>query len=232
MAVSIFASQDIAIFHFWGQDLLSQDLLNVQLYQYQSGLTPNPSGISVIDGAAAGFTQWSGFWGPFQCSEFRWKKATCQRIKSVSGILPNKWKAVLWDQWTVFGDVPGSTGGEMLPAFAAYSVQKVSSSPGRGRQGHVRISGVSEGASDDGILTSINLAALNLSLAAPGALNISVGAPTFTDMFLPVTLNGKLINTAPGHAPVFYANTVDGFICHPLVGSQITRKAGRRRSHH
>lgn len=229
MALPTIANNDVLILKYTGQDVQVIDMLNVQLYQYSDGLTPVPGGLNVRDVATAAFAFWGNFWKPFQTSEFSWFSCSCLQLQTVTPIAPNRWKGHLRSQWTVNGSIPGTAAGPTLPSYNAYSIQKLSSAPGRGRQGHIRISGIPTANVNDNQIFSIPLAAINLALAAPSPLTVTLSVG-FSDIIFPITLNGKLINTTPGNPPAFYADTIDGLVCHLNIGSQISRKLARHRS--
>lgn len=229
MSVSVIATGDTVICKLLGADNLVKDMLNVQLYQYQAGLTPEPGGTDVMQWAPKVLAFWSALWGPFQSNQFLWNQCTVQRVKQFVGVAPDRWKATLWDQWTVFATTSGAVAQDSLPSYVSYNIQKVSAAAGRGRQGHIRISGVPESMQADGVVDSIPLAAINAALT-PGTNMIIPFGGGFTDQLVPITNDGKLVNTNPGQPSSFYARTIDGFVCHPNLGSQITRKALRHRS--
>jgi len=229
MSVSVMATGDTVICKLTGKDNKVIDMLNVQQYQYQAGLAPSPGGVSVVDWSPIVFNFWANFWGVFQSNQFSWTTANVQRVKSLTAVAPDRYKAVLWDQWTHFDLVAGTVVSPSLPAYASFNIQKISAAPGRGRQGHIRISGVPENAVTNNEVNSLNLAALNAAMTPGTNLTIPFGGG-FSDQLVPITTDGKLVNTAPGNIPSFYARTIDGFAAHPVLGSQITRKLGRHRS--
>jgi hypothetical protein len=123
--------------------------------------------------------------------------------------------------------VNGSVVSQSLPAFNAYSIIKLTGRPGRGSDGHIRISGVPELNQDDATVDPLVLAAMQAACSAGGAFDITGGAGT--DFLTPVVFNGKAVNLAPGGSPSSYTDVVSAYRVATLLTSQITRKRGRRR---
>jgi hypothetical protein len=229
MALHLLTTNDLIVIRYSGADTQINDAENVLWYQYQAGLTPTPGGMTIRDWATAASNFWGAFWSPFQSTEWSWKEIALSLVASLTPVAPDRYKVVASDRWAAFGSIAGGVAGVALPAYCAYSVLKVTSAPGRGRQGHVRIPGLPSANIDDNLVLSLPLAAINLALAGPNPMTIPI-LGGFTDTLTPVVMNGKLVNTNPGHPPIFYADFVDAWRCSQLVGSQITRKLGRRRS--
>lgn len=226
---ALLASNDIVIAKYFGTQDESLDCLNVVEYKYTGGATPDPGGTTVVEWAPKMATFWQAFWGPFVSHNFVWISTSVLHILAFSGIAPNRWKASLKAQWSDTSVTSaGGVATDSLPAYCAYSIKKITSRPGRGSQGHVRIAGVVEDNTVDNRINTVPLAAINGALAVPLALSVDWGGG-FTDRMDPVVINGKLINTTPGNPPVFYVDAIDGFACQSFIASQITRKAFRKR---
>lgn len=215
----------------YAEDLASNPLENVQWFQYRAGSGPAPGGIPLDDMAFRAAARWSLIWRPFQTSDFQYTSCTLRVASAFTAIAPNKYKVILSGQWTdttVQG--AGSVAPPSQPEFVCYSIRKLTGLPGRGRGGSIRIPGLPNANVDEGFTTGAVDAAL-VAAMTPTALNLNVSlALAFTDALFPVVIDGKLINTAPGHLPVFYLEQVVGFAVNNAVGSQLTRKLGRHRS--
>jgi hypothetical protein len=205
-------------------------LENVQWFRYGAGGTPAPGGIGLDDMAFRASGRWASIWNPFITSELAFFQCTLRVASAFVAVAPNKYRVLLFNQWT---DTSVQTAGAVAPPseaeFVCYSIRKLTGLPGRGRGGHIRISGVPSANADGGFLSGAADAAL-VAAMTPTALNLNVSlAMAFSDTLFPILIDGKLINANPGHLPAFYAEPVVGFAPNNNLGSQLTRKIGRHR---
>jgi hypothetical protein len=214
-----------------GNDPITNPLENVVWFQYLRGFGPDPTGIPINDMAFRASTQWSARWRAFMSSDCAYFSCTLRDVITLTPIAPDRYKATLLSQWT--DTTPQGTGGvasTSLPSFNAFGVRKVTAAPGRGHQGQVRIPGVPQSSQIDNQLQPAVLAALDAALV-PSFLNLNVSlALAFSDTLFPILIDGKLVNTSPGNPVAFYKVDIQGFAASPNVSTQVTRKAGRRRS--
>lgn len=212
-----------------GNDPLTNPLENVQWLNYQSGLTPNPAGVTIAQMAFRLLQRWATVWGVFQADDCNFFSCTLRAVAGFTPKPPNRFLSILGQQWTDNTPQPvGSVISPSLPSFNAFAIRKITALPGRGKQGQIRIPGVPKTSTQDNLVDPVVLAALDAFLV-PGSLDMNVSTG-FSDTCRPVIINGKLINANPGHTPDFYQEFIDGFTASSEVSTQITRKSGRRRT--
>lgn len=218
-----------------GNDGTVNPLENVQWFQYLSGLAPEPAGVPLDTMTFRALGRWATFWRPFQSQQFRYISCSLRAVLAFTAVAPNRYKSVLGSQWT---DNTVQTSGTIAfpstPSFNAMAVRKLTPLPGRGKQGQIRVPGLSTDSLDVGVPNQLDpgfLATVQAAVVAINALalNVSTGM-AFSDAMFPVIINGKLINTTPAMPPPFYIEFANGFQVTTDVATQVTRKIGRRRS--
>lgn len=216
-----------------GTNFNAFDCQNTLYGIYQTGVTPTPGGLT-LDVLVKNFQSAYGlFWAPFM-STFSSIDSTTGRV--VVKFIPTggtKFKVQAGQVWTDSSVVNGEVAGDPLPDFAAYTVEKALSVAGRGRNGGLRMWGVPEANSSGTALTPAVHTALQSALDTKNNTFL-VGGVGNTDFIELRVVNGGAINTAvpPGSlSPSLALQRIFQDKLGFFVGSQITRKVGRRRRH-
>jgi hypothetical protein len=206
------------------------DGLNVLYGIYVAGGTPTPGGLTLTQVTTDWYSAFANEWAAFMSAQAGFSRAIGRVIDSVTPLGGHKWRGN-----SVFRSVDptvvnGTVASDPLPSFNAFSIEKFTSLAGRGHNGAMRIVGVPENASSGDALSGAAQAAIQTEITTRLGV-YHIGGIGNTDSITLRVMDGKLINTDPGHAPVFYARIIEQMVCNSLIGSQITRKFLRRRRH-
>jgi len=234
MALPIVADNTLLQLVLRGDTQDVNDCENVLYGLYVAGGTPTPGGLTVAQVATNFLSAWAGFWTQFMAASFSsYESCTLRTVDSLVAVAPNRFKVQSSTLWTVLARTAGQVAGDPLPAFACFTIEKHTFAAGRGRQGSVRIWGVPESASlgDELDVTFRTTMQTAIDGATLGGTAYLVGAVGKTDTVFLKIMDGKAVNTVPGHPPVFYSQTIEQLILRSNVGSQLTRKLARKRRH-
>jgi hypothetical protein len=211
-----------------GTDWIANDMENVLFGLYLVGGTPTVGGLTIGQMAQNFLTAWSGLMTPHMSAGSSIDQCTVRTFDAIVPIPPNRFLIQSSESWTIQDKTQGTVAGDPYPGIAAFTIEKRTFASGRGRQGSIRLWGIPEDDASGDLLEDVPFTAFQAALDAHGP-DFLVGAVGKTDAIILKVMNGKLANVNPGHPPVFYTTDVEQFVLRRGIGSQITRKPGRRR---
>jgi len=204
------------------------DMENVQYFLYVPGLSPLVGGLTLDTAITQFLIAWAPIFTGFMGVGSSFEAVTGRVISSVTGLGGNKWKGTATAIALTTAHLPGTRADALLPSFNAFGIRKNIITPGRGKQGHLRQWGVTENEVAANELDETVRLGLEDAIN-PDARQVDVTGGFASDLFVMGTVDGKAINTDPGHTPNLYFNLCSNLSVIKPVSTQVTRKIGRHR---
>lgn len=230
MALPAYANGDGTLIQYFYKDNLTNDYMTAVYYTYSPGLTPQAGGVNVFEVVNAAANTWANIWVPLVAVPLVFYRTVAHHFRSFIPKPPNRFKLQSIARAENDVSVPGTKTGDMLPAFCAYNVKKITGRVGRSGNGHMRVPGIPVTEHQDGTLIGTWHTLVQNVIADPTAFNIKPNGAT-SDTLLMAVVNGRRINTLPAlPIPADNMDLVESITLAFNVTTQVTRKFGRRRT--